>query len=149
MFKIREYEIYPDLYYDPREHLWLRVEGDRARIGIDPLEQETKGAFVVIQLESAGKPLKRGESFGSVEAEKHVGALNAPVSGVIEAVNPAVLENPRLANTDPYGEGWLIEVRLTNFEQEKPLLLTGESALRQWYEAEIRKYEDWGWLAKS
>ena len=149
MITVKNYQLDPELYYDPQHHLWIKVEGNRARIGIDPLEQETKGAFVVVQFESEGKVLARGESFGSLEAEKHVGTLVMPVSGSITTINPAVVENPRLANTDPYGNGWFIEVELTDFDKEKQHLITGELALRQWYEAEIKKYEDWGWLAES
>ena len=149
MIKVKGYEIRPELFYDPQTHLWLRVEGRKARVGIDPLEQETRGAFVVMKLEAVGKSLKRGDGFGSVEAEKHVGALNSPVSGTITAVNPAVIKNPRLANSDPYGDGWFVEVELNNFEAEKKELLTGEADLRGWYLAEIQKYADWGWLAES
>ncbi|RMG68524.1 MAG: glycine cleavage system protein H [Calditrichaeota bacterium] len=149
MFKIRHYELHPELFYDPDTHLWLRVEGNRARVGLDPLEQETRGAFVVIQLAKPGQKLSRGEAMGTVEAEKYVGSLQAPVSGRVAAVNPAVLTNPRLVNSDPYGEGWLLELEMSNFQSERAHLLTGEETLRDWYQAEIRKYEDWGWLAES
>jgi len=149
MFKVKNYEIHPELYYDQKEHLWIKVDGNRARIGIDPLEQETKGAFVVIQLDSTGSVVQKGESFGSLEAEKHVGTLRSPVSGKVATTNPAVLENPRLANTDPYHDGWFIELELSNFDEEKKSLLTGKDALKQWYETEIKKYEEWGWLAES
>ncbi len=149
MFKVKNYEIHPELYYDQKEHLWIKVDGNRARVGIDPLEQETKGAFVVIQLDSIGSVVQKGESFGSLEAEKHVGTLRSPVSGKIAATNSAVLENPRLANADPYNTGWFVEIELSNFDEDKKSLLTGEDALKQWYETEIKKYEEWGWLAES
>ena len=149
MFKVKNYEIHPELYYDEKEHLWIKVDGKRARIGIDPLEQETKGAFVVIQLDSTGSVVQKGESFGSLEAEKHVGKLRSPVTGKVVKTNPAVLENPRLANVDPYNAGWFVEIELSNFDEEKNSLLTGEDALKQWYETEIKKYEEWGWLAES
>ncbi len=149
MFKIRHYELHPELFYDPNLHLWLKVEGNRARIGLDPLEQETRGAFVVIQLADKGTQLNRGEAMGTVEAEKYVGSLQAPVSGTVVAVNPALQSNPRLVNHDPYGDGWLLELEMRCFEEERSHLLTGEAALRDWYQAEIRKYEAWGWLAES
>ncbi len=149
MITIKNYQLDPELFYDPQSHLWIKVEGSRARIGIDPLEQETKGAFVVVQFESPGKQVSRGETFGSLEAEKHVGALTCPVSGKIVAINEAVVKNPRLANTDPFGEGWFLEIEMSDFEKEREQLITGELAIRQWYEAEIKKYEDWGWLAES
>lgn len=148
MFTVRGYQLNPDLYYDPHYNMWIEVSGGRARIGMDPLEQETKGAFVVVQMEAPGTELKRGDGFGSVEAEKHVGTLLTPLSGKIVSINQAVVENPRLVNTDPYGEGWFLELDLHQFEEEKQYLLTGEEALRQWYEEKIRKYEEWGWLAE-
>ncbi len=149
MFKVRNYAIHPDLWYDPRGHFWLQIEGNRARLGLDPLEQETRGAVVVVQLEAAGTALSQGDSFGSIEAEKHVGMLRSPLSGKIVAVNPAVQKNPRLVNSDCYGEGWLVEMELSHFEKEQEKLLTGEAALRGWFEAEIKKYEELGWLAES
>ncbi|MFQ5707751.1 MAG: glycine cleavage system protein H [bacterium] len=148
MFKIRGYEIYPHLFYDPEGHFWLKVENNRAKIGMDPVVQESMGAFVVVQIDELGKTLSKGKSFGTVEAEKYVGPLRAPVSGVVKKRNEQVTESPRLANTDPYGEGWLIELELTNFAEESSDLVTGERPLRDWFEKEIKKYEDSGWLAQ-
>ena len=149
MFVIRNYRVDPDLYYDPKGHFWLKVEGTRARVGMDPLVQDSMGAFVVVQLDYKGKRLSNGDSFGTVEAEKYVGPLRSPVSGSIMSTNDRVVQNPRLANTDPYGEGWLIEIELNNFDEEKNRLLTGEEEVRKWFEEEIRRYEGEGWLAES
>ena len=148
MFTVGNYQIDPDLYYDPKNHFWLRVEGDRARIGMDPLVQESLGAPVVVQFEGMGKAVTRGESFGTMEAEKYVGPLRSPVSGVITKINEEVVRNPRFAVTDPYGQGWLIELQLTGFAQEKGGLLTGRESLKKWFEEEIRKYREEGWLAE-
>ncbi|RMF70549.1 MAG: glycine cleavage system protein H [Calditrichaeota bacterium] len=148
MFTIKEYEIRPELYYDPEEHFWLALQGSRARVGMDPLVQDSMGAFVVVQLDEAGKTVAKGEAFGTVEAEKYVGPLRAPVSGTIVAVNEALVENPRLANTDPYGAGWFVEMEISDAAKQTRALLTGETALRPWFEQEVKKYEDEGWLAE-
>jgi len=148
MFKIQTYEIHPELFYDPEGHFWLRVEGTRARLGMEPLVQESMGAFVVVQLDAPGKPLEKGDAFGTVEAEKYVGPLRTPVSGTLAVVNERLAENPRLPNLDPYGDGWMVEIEMNRFEEEKHDLLTGEAALRTWYEQEVKKYEEEGWLAE-
>ena len=112
------------------------------------MELESQGPLVVVQLEAAEHALQKGDHFGGVEAEKHVGVLRAPVSGRIMRLNEHVMANPRLINLDPYGAGWLIEVELTNFAVEKQALITGEAALTEWYETEIKRYEEAGWLAQ-
>ncbi len=136
-----------DLWYDPVEGLWLDIDGNRARLGFSPLVQEGTGAFVSLVLAEPGSELQRGDTFGSVEAEKHVGHLKVPVSGRVTAVNQAVLENPRLANTDPYG-AWLLELELSRLDEEADHLLFGEQTVREWYESELKKYKDKGWLAE-
>lgn len=148
MITIKNYQLDPELFYEPQDHFWLKVKDNRARIGMDPLVQESMGAFVVIQIHEKGTTLNRGDSFGTVEAEKFVGPLRAPVSGTIMQINKKVVQNPRLVNSDPYGEGWLIELKLSNFEHEKDALVNGEAALRSWFAKEIEKYEDAGWLAE-
>ncbi len=149
MFTVHNYNIYPDLFYDPKEHFWLKAEGKRARIGMDPLVQDSMGAFVVVQLDPVGKLMSKGDSFGTVEAEKYVGPFRSPVSGIIVAVNEQVVQNPRLTNAEPYGNGWLIEMELTDFEKEKDGLLTGEEPVRKWFEHEIQRYQEKEWLAES
>ena len=148
MFTIQKYEIHEGLFYHPDDHVWLKVEEAKGLIGLDPLVQESMGAFVVVQLDEEGKILEKGDSFGTVEAEKYVGPLRSPISGIIKNINSEVMENPRLANIDPYGKGWLIELELTNFREERAGLLTGEGPIREWFEAEVKKYEDEGWLAE-
>ena len=149
MKKIKNFNIRTDIWYDTDESFWLDIDGNSARIGMNPLVQETSGSFVSIRMDEIGKSFTKGDSFGSVEAEKHVGQLKMPVSGKITAVNEKVLENPRLLNTEPYGKGWLIEIEMSQFEEEKKNLLVGEANITTWFEAEINKYEDKGWLAES
>ncbi len=148
MKQIGNYLIDTELYYDPKNHFWLQPNGDFIRIGFNPLLQETSGSFVAILFENIDKELSKGETFGSVEAEKHVAQLILPVSGKIIVVNDLVLTNPRWMNTDPYGKGWLVELESTNFENEKNDLLSGEKQIEQWIRSEIKKYEDKGWIAR-
>jgi len=148
MKKIQNYTIRTDVWYEPREGFWLDIKGDTARIGMNPLLQETTGAFVAIRMLNSGATLKKGESFASVEAEKHVGHLKLPLSGKIQVVNPMVLDNPRLLNLDPYGDGWLVEIEINDFEGEKNTLLHGEVDITSWFEAELTKYNEKGWLAE-
>ena len=138
-----------DLLYDPAALFWLDVRGNIARIGMSPLVQESTGSFVAVQLAAAGATVAKGESFGSTEAEKHVGQLKAPVSGKLLRCNERVQETPRLINTDPYGEGWLVEIDMTNAAAELPQLVQGETEVKLFFEKEIKKYQDKGWLAEK
>ena len=148
MKKIGKYDIRTDIWYDAQAGYWLDIQDNTARIGVNPLVQETSGAFVAIRMENTGTSFSKGESFGSVEAEKHVGHLKMPVSGEIKAVNEKVLENPRLLNTDPFGKGWLVEIEMSRFGEEQAQLLHGDSEITAWFESEITKYEEKGWLAE-
>ncbi len=137
-----------DLLYDPDNYFWIKPEGNKARIGMSPLVEETSGSFVAIRFENVGQSLAKNDSFGSAEAEKHVGHMIMPVSGKILSINDKVIENPRLINTDPYGEGWLLEVELTNFEAEYDSLIAGADNIKNWFEAELKKFDEKGWLAQ-
>jgi len=148
MKKIKKFNIRTDVYYDTAESYWVDVNGNTARIGMSPLVQETSGSFVAISINDIGTSHAKGASFGSVEAEKHVGHLKMPVSGKITAVNEKALANPRLLNSDPYGKGWLIEIEMSDFQAEKANLLSGESKIVAWFTDEINKYEEKGWLAE-
>lgn len=148
MITVGKYEIDVERFHEPKEHFWLIVENGLARIGMDPLVREAMGALVVVQLEPVGMTLGKGDSFGTIEAEKYVGPLRSPISGVIRTINQQVIQNPLLASTDPYGQGWFIEMEPGNFEAEKGGLLIGEEVLRTWFEEEIRRHQEEGWLAE-
>ncbi len=148
MKKIKGFNIRTDIHYATDEGFWLDVDGNTARIGMSPLVQETTGSFVAIRMETVGTSFSKGNSFGSVEAEKHVGHLKAPVSGKIISINEKVLENPRLINTDPYGKGWLVEMEVSELN-EIDGLLSGDENVAAWFESEIARYEEKGWLAES
>jgi len=148
MTKIDKYDVDTGLFYDTKEHFWVKISGNLARIGMSPLIQETSGAFVAVQINGLNKELNKGEAFGSIEAEKHVGPLKMPLSGKITKVNEEIIENPRLINYDTYGEGWIAEVELTNADAEIPDLIFGDHKVVEWFEAELKKFEDKGWIAQ-
>lgn len=110
-----------DLRYS-KDHEWLRVEGDTAFIGITDFAQGELGDIVFVEIETAGDTLEANAVFGTVEAVKTVSSLYMPVSGEILEVNPALGSNPELVNQDPYNEGWMIKIRMTDPAQADALL---------------------------
>jgi glycine cleavage system H protein len=92
-------------------HEYVRPEGERARLGLSAFAIDQLGDIVFVELPEVGAELSQGQSFGSVESVKAVEDLLAPVSGVVEARNEAVLANPEELQNDPYGEGWLLLIR--------------------------------------
>jgi glycine cleavage system H protein len=107
-------DIPPDLHYTP-EHEWVRRSGDDiARIGITDFAQSALGDVVFVQLPDVGAQVTAGESFGEVESTKSVSDLYAPVSGTVSAVNGDLDGSPQLVNSDPYGAGWLVDVRASD-----------------------------------
>jgi len=106
--------MYPkELKYD-REHEWVRVEGDIAVIGISDFAQDQLGEVVYVDLPSVGDAIAAGDSFGEVESVKSVSELFTPVSGEIVEVNDALGDAPETVNEEPYGDGWMIKVRLSD-----------------------------------
>ena len=102
-----------DLRYT-KDHEWVRVEGDRGRIGINHYAQKQLGDVVYLELPDVGRQLKEHETFGTVESVKAVSELFAPVSGEVVEVNQPLTQAPEKINTDPYGEGWMASVRLAD-----------------------------------
>ncbi|MCP4458638.1 MAG: glycine cleavage system protein H [Cytophagales bacterium] len=146
--EINKYKLRTDLFYDPENHYWIAINKGVAKIGLSPLVQETSGSFVAIQFNKEKDVFARKESIGSLEAEKHVSHMKAPLSGKVIAKNEAVIENPRLLNTDSYGEGWLVEIELSDEENEMKYLLQDEEEIKIWFENEIKKHEEKGWIAQ-
>ena len=113
---------YPkDLHYT-KDHEWLRLDGDIATIGITEFAQKELGDIVYVEIETAGKTLDAEAVFGSVEAVKTVSDLFLPVTGTITEVNPALAATPELVNTDPYGEGWMIKMKVSNTADVQELM---------------------------
>ena len=106
-------ESYPeDLHYH-EQHDWARVEGDEAVLGITWFAQDSLGELVHVEGPSEGSTVAKDESYGEVESVKAVSDVIAPLSGEIVAVNQKVLDEPETVNEDPYGDGWLIRIRLS------------------------------------
>ena len=95
-----------------KDHEWIRLEGDTATIGITDFAQRELGDIVYVEVETIGKELDAGAVFGTVEAVKTVSDLYLPVKGTITELNPALANAPELVNNDPYGEGWMIKMKV-------------------------------------
>ncbi len=97
-----------------REHEWIRVEGDRGQVGITHYAQEQLGDVVFVELPKVGRQLKAMEVFGVVESVKAVSDLFCPVAGQVLEANAALEKQPELVNSDPYGQGWMLVVKVAN-----------------------------------
>ncbi|GGE11835.1 MULTISPECIES: glycine cleavage system protein GcvH [Sphingobacterium] len=114
-----------------KDHEWVRVEGDEAVIGITDFAQRELGDIVFVDINTVGDEVAANEVFGSVEAVKTVSDLFMPVTSTVLAVNDAIDANPELVNSDPYGEGWIIRVKLNNAADVDGLLSADD------YKAEV------------
>jgi len=120
----------PDELLYSKEHLWLRVEGDRAVLGITDHAQAELGNISAIELPIVGDELDQDDSFGTVEARKTIAELYAPVGGVVVEVNGEVVDSPEIVNDDPYDAGWLLVVEIPDLEELK-LLMSADDYLDQ------------------
>ncbi len=114
-----------DLHYS-KDHEWVRVEGDSAIIGITDYAQDSLGDVVYVELPKAGEEFSANESFGSVESVKAVSEVFTPVSGAVIKVNDTLNDAPEKVNTDPYGNGWMIQVRMASTGEVDSLLTAAE-----------------------
>jgi len=105
-----------------REHEWVRLAGDTARIGITDFAQDSLGDVVFVQLPDVGLDVVAGASVSEIESTKSVSDIYAPLTGVVQSVNDALAEQPELVNRDPYGEGWMFEVRCADPSEIDALL---------------------------
>jgi glycine cleavage system H protein len=121
MHTISRMNIPEDLHYS-REHEWVRLAGDTARIGITDFAQDSLGDVVFVQLPYVGLDVVGGSSVGEIESTKSVSDIYSPVTGVVRSVNDALAEQPERVNHDPYGEGWMFEVQLAELSEVGGLL---------------------------
>jgi len=105
-----------------REHEWIRLEGDIAYVGITDFAQSELGEIVFVDVDTIGETINQGEVFGSVEAVKTVSDLNMPVTGEVMEFNETLNDQPELVNNDPYGEGWMIKVKVADAAEMNTLL---------------------------
>lgn len=147
--EVQGYELALDRGYEPETHIWvLVVAADRVRLGMDPLGVETGGALAQLALVPVGTEVRRGEPLGSVEAEKFVGPLQAPVSGRVVAHNEATIADPGLVHRDPLGAGWIVELEATDLDADRALLVEGVERVVPWFEQKIADYRLKGVLAE-
>ncbi len=114
-----------DLKYT-KDHEWIRVEGDAAYIGITDFAQGELGDIVFIDVDTVGESMDKEEVFGSIEAVKTVSDMYLPVTGEILEFNEQLEDAPETVNSDPYGEGWIIKVKVSNADELEELLSADE-----------------------
>ena len=105
-----------------KDHEWISIDGDYAFVGITNFAQKELGDIVFVEIESLEQEIKSGEVFGSVEAVKTVSDLFMPMTGEIIEVNQKIIDNPELVNSDPYGEGWMIKIKILDPNEIESLL---------------------------
>lgn len=105
-----------------KDHEWVRVEGNTAYIGITDFAQRELGDIVYVDINTVGKTVNKEEVFGTVEAVKTVSDLYMPVTGEVLEVNAQLDANPELVNSDPYGDGWMVKVNISNAAEVDSLL---------------------------
>ncbi len=105
-----------------KDHEWIRIEGDIATVGITDFAQGELGDIVYVEVETLDETLDREEVFGTVEAVKTVSDLFLPLSGEIVEFNTALEDEPEKVNTDPYGEGWMVKIKMNDTSQVEDLL---------------------------
>jgi glycine cleavage system H protein len=110
-----------DLKYT-QDHEWIRVDGDFAFVGITDFAQSNLGDIVFLEIETVGESLSKGEAFGNIEAVKAVEELYMPVSGEVMEINPVLETSPEVVNKDPYGEGWMVKIKLSDSTELDTLL---------------------------
>ena len=114
-----------DLKYT-KEHEWVRVEGDTGTVGITDYAQDQLGDIVFVELPEPGKAVKQMEKFGEIESVKAVSELYSPVTGEVLEANPVLVDSPELVNDSPYGEGWMLRIRLSDPGEVEKLLSAQE-----------------------
>ena len=117
--------MYPENFRYTKEHEWVLADGDAGTVGITDHAQKELGEIVYLELPEAGHLVNGSEEFGTVESVKAVSELFAPVSGEVVEVNKAAVEEPGIVNDDPFGDGWLIKVKLST-DEEVARLMTAE-----------------------
>lgn len=110
-----------DLKYT-KDHEWVKIEGSTATIGVTDFAQKELGDIVYVEIETEGEEIAQEEVFGTVEAVKTVSDLLMPISGTINAINDGLEDTPESVNSDPYGDGWMIKITISNESELEGLL---------------------------
>jgi len=105
-----------------KDHEWVRIEGDTATVGVTDFAQGELGDVVFVEIETEGETLSQGETFGTIEAVKTVSDLFMPVGGEVIEVNEKLEDTPDIVNSDPYGDGWMVRIRIEDASEADDLL---------------------------
>ncbi|HCX98752.1 MAG TPA: glycine cleavage system protein GcvH [Bacteroidales bacterium] len=109
-----------------KDHEWVRVEGNEVVVGITDFAQDQLGDVVFVEIETEGETLDKEEVFGTIEAVKTVSDVFMPVSGKVTAFNEKLADTPEIMNKDPYGDGWMIRIEMSNTDELKELITAKE-----------------------
>jgi glycine cleavage system H protein len=134
MVKVEAYEVPEGLYFS-KDFEWVKIEGDKVRIGITDYAQKSLREIVYAELPSVGSDVKQDEPYGTLESVKAVSDLVAPVSGTILEVNDEVQSKPETLNEDPFGKGWLLVVKPSNLQAELANIMDFDNAV-EWHKAQ-------------
>ncbi len=136
---IRGCNLPEDLFYLIDKHVWAKPMGGVVRVGMTSVAAKLSGgklAAITIRAKNLGQEVKQGKSVATIESSKFVGPVPAPVSGILERGNEKIATDPNIAVADPYGEGWIAEMKASNWEAEKVLLVTGAEGVAK-YQAKL------------
>jgi glycine cleavage system H protein len=140
MGNIRGCDLPEDLFYFAEKHVWAKpLGGGIVRVGMNTVAGKLSGGklnAVTVRAKNIGAEIPAGKSVATVESSKYVGPVPAPVTGVLKRANEKLVTDPNLAISDPYGEGWVVELEATHWEEEKAKLLTGPDGLAA-YQAKL------------
>ena len=134
MVKVETYEVPEGLYYS-KDFAWLKIEGDKVRVGITDYAQKSLREIVYAELPETGSQVKQAEAFGTLESVKAVSDLVSAVTGTIEEVNEEVQSKPETLNEDPYNKGWLLIVKPANLQADLANLMDFNAAV-EWHKAQ-------------
>lgn len=137
MAEVQGFQLPDELWYH-KEHMWAKVEGDLATVGVTDFYQKLAGEISYIELPSVGDDISVDDVVGTVETGKWIGKIYAPLSGTVEEVNDKIEDEPNLPNTDPYGNGWLYKVKFSD-SSELDQLFKGDTAI-SWQTEQIAKH---------
>ncbi len=148
LVEVSGYPVAVDRMYHADSHMWVkRLTPGTVRVGLDALGVETSGTLAQLSFVAVGDELARGRAFGQLEAAKFVGPLVSPVSGTVSRTNDAVVTDPGVAEHDPYGEGWLVELTSADETELADLLGTPE-AITEWFGRTVEDYRLRGVIAE-
>jgi glycine cleavage system H protein len=136
MVKVDQYEVPEGLYYS-KDFEWIKIEGDKVRMGITDYAQKSLREIVYAELPSAGTDVTQGEPYGTLESVKAVSDLVSAVSGTIEEVNEEVSSKPETLNEDPYGKGWLAVVKPSNLQADLANLMDFAKSV-EWHKSQAK-----------